>query len=118
MSRFKVLNTIGLGGQAYVKEAIDLVSSEPVALKIFNKQHMSLFALNAAHREYKIMKKVQHENITQVKGFFEDTEYIIIVLELMTSDLRQLLVDCDEPLDEAEVKRFFHQMLTSIEYCH
>ena len=72
MSRFEIIKTIGKGGQAQVKEAFDLKSGENVALKIFKKKHMSLFALNSAMQEYSMMKRCQHENILQCKGFFED----------------------------------------------
>lgn len=60
MSKFKVIGTIGEGGQAQVKEAIDIESNDVVALKIFRKNQMSLFALNAAHSEHALMKNADH----------------------------------------------------------
>ena len=59
---------------------------------------MSLFALNAAHNEYSLMKSYKHSNILETKGLFEDTEYIIIVYELMSSDLRAILSEINESL--------------------
>ena len=44
--RFEVLSEIGRGGQAYVKEAIDLENDQHVALKIYKKSKMSLENVN------------------------------------------------------------------------
>lgn len=61
---------------------------------------MSLFGLNAARVEHSLMKSLDHENILKACGYFEDTDYIIIVYQLMTSDLRAMLVELDILLDE------------------
>ena len=62
-----------------MKQAIDRESREVVALKIFKKKGMSVFSLNAAHDEYSIIKSLDHANIVQTRGFFEDTNFIIMV---------------------------------------
>ena len=54
--RFKVNQTIGMGGQAYVKEAQDLETGEAVAIKIFKQRKMTLFALDSAYFEYSVVK--------------------------------------------------------------
>ena len=54
----------------------------------------------------------------KAQSFFEDTDIIIIVQELMITDLRELLVKLDEPLSEGKIKNLFSQMLKSVEYCH
>ena len=116
--RYQVISTIGFGGQARVKEAFDVITKETVALKIFKKNSMSLFALNAANYEHSIMKQFDHPNILKTKAYFEDTEYLIIVYELLSSDLRALLVELKAPLAEIQIKDMFYQMLKAIEYCH
>ena len=79
-------------------------TNEAVALKIFKKKSMSLFALNSANYEHSIMKQFDHPNILKTKSYFEDTEYIIIVYELLSSDLRALLVELQAPLAEIQIK--------------
>jgi len=56
--RFQVKQTIGLGGQAYVKEALDCETGESVAIKIFKKRKMTLFALESAYYEYQVVKSL------------------------------------------------------------
>ena len=68
---------------------------------------MSLFALNAANYEHSIMKQFDHPNILKTKAYFEDTEYIIIAYELLSTDLRALLVELLAPLVEIQIKKIF-----------
>ena len=93
--RYQVHKTIGHGGQASVKEAIDMEMDDTVAMKVFRKKNMNLFALNAAYFEHTSTKNLDHENIIKTKGFFEDADFIIIFYELLSSDLRSLLVELD-----------------------
>ena len=97
---------------------MDLQTDEAVALKIFKKKDMNLFTLTAAHLEYSLSQHIDHENILRTKGYFEDTDYVIIVFELMSSDLRSLLIELDAPLTEQQIKEIFYQMVRSIEHCH
>ena len=52
---------------------------------------MTLFGLNAAVNEYFTLKRLEHSNILKARGYYEDTDYQIIVVELMASDLRDLV---------------------------
>ena len=79
---------------------------------------MNLFGLNAAYFEYSMMKQFSHDNILGCSGYFEDSEYIIIVQELMSSDLRNLLCELEAQLSEKQTKEMFYQMLRSIDHCH
>ena len=79
---------------------------------------MSINALDSAYAEYALIKCIEHENIVRSKGYYEDNDYIIIVFELMSSDLRSILEDVEEPMDELYIKTIFRQMLFAIENCH
>lgn len=116
--RFKIRSTIGNGGQAHVKEAFDMEKQEKVALKIFKKRNMNFFGLNSAYFEHSMVKELKHQNILDNKGFYEDSDYLIIVFELMSTDLRGLITEFSVPMDEAQIKEIFYQMLTSINFCH
>ena len=77
--RFKQSNQIGEGGQAIIKEAIDVVNHQNVALKIFNKRKMDFWLLEQAHREHQIIKNLKHPSILEYKGFFEDENHLCII---------------------------------------
>ena len=105
--RFKIKSTIGFGGQAHVKEAFDLDKGENVALKILKKKDMNLFGLNAAYLEHSLVKTFDHENILASKAYFEDNEYVIIVSQLMSSDMRDMIVELNSPISECQIKIIF-----------
>ena len=46
------------------------------------------------------MKDLDHPHILQTRGYYEDTDYLIIAYELMSSDVRSLLVELDATLAE------------------
>ena len=53
------------------------------------------------------MTQLDHPNIVRCSGFFEDTDYVIIIFELMSSDVRSLLVELKTPLGEHQIKDIF-----------
>lgn len=109
MGRYRVLSTLGKGGQAIVREAIDNETGESVALKIFKKCDMNFFGLNAAQFEYSVMGSLlDHDNILKTKCYFEDCDFIIIAQELMSSDLRSMLTELGAMLTENQIKNIFH----------
>lgn len=87
-----------------MKEAIDMETNEKVALKIFKKNQMNVHGLNAAYFEHSMMKKLQHKNILACRGYFEDSDYLILVLDILSSDLRALLVELNAPMNETQIK--------------
>lgn len=70
-------------------------------MKIFKKRKMNLFALDSAHFESTVVQSLHHKNIIKTKGFFEDTDHIIIIYDLLSMDLRALLVELEGPMAEA-----------------
>ena len=83
-----------------VKEAKDCWTGEDVAVKIYNKSEMSLFALTSASQEHFLTQSLKHPNILESKCHFEDSDNLVLVQELMGSDIRQLLMEVDFKLEE------------------
>ena len=46
------------------------------------------------------MRQIQHPNILKALDYFEDTEHMVIVYELMSADIRNLLFDMKVQLSE------------------
>ena len=68
------------------------MNGETVAVKVYKKKNMNIFALNSAYFEHSMMKDLDHPNILKSTSYFEDANYIAIVQELMSADLRTILV--------------------------
>lgn len=86
-------STIGVGGQAQVQQATDRMTGDKVAVKIFRKRKMNFVDLVSAYREHDLMKRMDREVIQSPLAYFECTRYILIVYELMASDVRSLLLE-------------------------
>ena len=71
-----------------------------MALKVFKKKYMTPIALESAYLERSIMEKFEHANILKLKDFYEDTDYMILVCELMSSDIRGVLQELVSKLAE------------------
>ena len=72
----------------------------------------------SAHFEKDIMKRLRHPNILPVEDFFEDHDYMCIVIPKMEMDLRAYIRDVDRPLKEDEIRKIFFQMVFSVMHCH
>lgn len=59
-----------------------------------------------------------HPSILKYVAYFEDSEYLCIVTELMSTDLRELLCQLDQRLSEEQIKRLFHQVVEAVAHCH
>ena len=61
--RYKMTGKIADGGQASVMNAIELLSYQDAAIKVFKKKDMNQEAWTSAHFEYNIMSNFKHPNI-------------------------------------------------------
>ena len=65
---------------------------------------MTLFSLNSAYSEHSMMKEIDHPNIIESMDFYEDTDCLIIVNKMMSSDVRSLLIELEATLAEPQIK--------------
>lgn len=57
-------------------------------MKIYDKTDISGEELSAVYSELEIQREVDHSNIARIIGIYEDIDYLIIISELMTCDMR------------------------------
>ena len=78
---FKLDKKIGEGRFSIVKLGIHSLTKEPVAIKILDKTKIAtLEDKERINREIKIMKKINHFNITKLYTVIE-TKYIIYLVQ-------------------------------------
>ena len=89
-------------------------NTKQVAIKVMNRTR-NPFAL----LECELLKSVDHRNVLKVYEVLEDKDSVFLVTELLEGpELFEVLVDREEPYDEATVLMFAEQMLGAIEACH
>ena len=116
---FKMSKKLGEGRFSIVKLATHSLTNQEVAIKILDKTKISnLQDKERINREIKIMKKINHFNITKLYTIIE-TKYIIYLVQeyVQGKELNDYLYSKGK-LPEPEACQFFHQIISGLSYLH
>jgi serine/threonine protein kinase len=80
--KYDVGDVVGTGGYAEVRKGRNLETNLQVAIKIIAKNQLSKYENEAFRREIEIMKKVHHPNVVNFHEVLEDSNNVIIVMDL------------------------------------
>lgn len=69
---------------------------------------MDLDEVNAAYQEHYLMHRTRHRSILKLYHVFEDTNFICLVFEIMSSDLRKIMTQLDKRLHESQIRKIFY----------
>lgn len=88
---YTTIKKIGKGGQAVVWEVIDLIEHK-FALKAVDKENLrSPSEISKIRQEIRNHRVLNHQNIVKFFSYFQDTDYMYIVLELCKHDLNEMI---------------------------
>mgnify|MGYP002626745486 FL=1 len=116
---FKIGKKLGEGRFSIVKLGTHSLTNQPVAIKILDKTKItSIEDKERISREIKIMKKINHFNITKLYTIIE-TKYIIYLIQeyVQGKELNDYLYTKGK-LSEQEACKFFHQIISGLSYLH
>ena len=116
---FKMGKKLGEGRFSIVKLGTHSLTNQPVAIKILDKTKIaSIEDKERINREIKIMKKINHFNITKLYTIIE-TKYIIYLIQeyVQGKELNDYLYTKGK-LSEQEACKFFHQIISGLSYLH
>jgi hypothetical protein len=112
--RFRIIETIGVGGSATVFEAEDLQTGELIALKAIPAQEK---LRKRARREMQCAGTLDHGAIVKMRGSAEDDDYIYVAFELVRgNDLSDVLKE--KRLEESEILRAVAAVCDALEHAH
>lgn len=112
--RFRIIETIGVGGSATVFEAEDLQTGELIALKAIPAQEK---LRKRARREMQCAAALDHGAIVKMRGHAEDDDYIYVAFELVRgNDLSDVLKE--KRLEESEILRAVAAVCDALEHAH
>jgi eukaryotic-like serine/threonine-protein kinase len=126
--RYKLTNIVGQGGMGSVYRAEDLrlpgrlcaikeVQPDPSASTALREQAQHQFL-----REASLLAQLDHPNLPKVSDFFTDEGRDYLVMDYVPGkDLKQLIDESrrnGEPLSEALVLTWAHQILDALAYLH
>ena len=116
---FKMGKKLGEGRFSIVKLGTHSLTNQSVAIKILDKTKIAnIQDKERINREIKIMKKINHFNITKLYTIIE-TKYIIYLVEeyVQGKELNDYLYTKGK-LSESEACKFFHQIISGLSYLH
>jgi len=117
---YQVLNLIGQGGFASVYRAVCQTSGQEVAIKMVDKKKMNAKGMSSRVRqEVTIHSRLKHPSILQLITFFEDENYVYLVLELCEKgELGRYLRQSNAVFTESEARNIFQQVVSGLVYLH
>ena len=119
LAQYRLGKTLGIGAFGKVKLAYHIITGMKVAVKILNKgkiKHMEM--AEKVRREINILKMCTHPHIIRLYEVVDTPSDIFVIMEYVPGgELFDYIVSRGRlPPDEA--RRFFHQIISGIEYCH
>jgi len=80
---YKMGDVLGEGGYSVVKLGVDIETEEKVAIKIITRKGLLAEDEESLHSEVKILRSLNHPNITKCYNFFTEVKYYYVVLEYL-----------------------------------
>ncbi|KAM7266419.1 hypothetical protein ACFE04_004316 [Oxalis oulophora] len=119
VGKYEVGRTIGEGTFAKVKFAQNTETGESVAMKLLDRTTIIKHKMvDQIKREISIMKLVRHPYVVRLHEVLASRTKIYIILEFITGgELFDKIVHHGR-LSEAESRRYFHQLIDGVDYCH
>lgn len=130
---YNVYEQLGQGGFAQVYRAQVKESSKEVAIKMIDKKSMKASRMTQrVEHEVKIHYQLKHPSILELYTFFEDKNYVYLVLELCQNGEMQRYLKSrpnnptnptqkpqhQKSLDEDETRHFLKQVVDGMIYLH
>eukprot|EP00211_Chloroparvula_japonica_P003563 CAMPEP_0119124402 /NCGR_PEP_ID=MMETSP1310-20130426/4040_1 /TAXON_ID=464262 /ORGANISM="Genus nov. species nov., Strain RCC2339" /LENGTH=777 /DNA_ID=CAMNT_0007114351 /DNA_START=86 /DNA_END=2416 /DNA_ORIENTATION=+ len=118
-NKYMVTSKIALGGSCSVFCAVSLErsSSAPVALKVISKRNKDIEW--QWQKEIEALRTLRHDNIMKLVEVLEDADNVYIVLEYASGGtMHQLIVRRGTNLPEDEVRLYFNQVLSALNFAH
>lgn len=117
---YEVLNLLGKGGFASVYRAKCLKTSVEVAIKMIDKKLMTENGMvSRVRQEVAIHSRLKHPTVLELYTFFEDSDYVYLVLELAhNGELQRYLKNNSVTITEEEVAYIMYQIVEGLLYLH
>ena len=110
---------LGKGGFAKCYELRCLNNKKVFAVKIIDKASMTKSSTKSKLKsEIKIHKSMCHKNIVKFEHYFEDNDYVYILLEICKNKTLNELLKRRKIISELEVRYYLAQILSAVKYMH
>eukprot|EP00667_Euglena_gracilis_P017402 EG_transcript_18332 len=119
MHRYDVIKHIGEGNFGRVLKAVHVETKELVAIKLVSVQRLQDGLPNSVLREVKALQLLQqHPNVVTLYEVFPHGGNIAMVMDLMKTDLAEVIQSSKSALPEDTTKSYLVMLLRGIKHCH
>lgn len=117
---YEVLNLLGKGGFASVYKAKCLRTNHLVAIKMIDIKIMKSNGMtDRVIQEVQIHSRLKHPSILELYTFFEDADFVYLVLELAhNGELQRFLRENNKIMSEPEASIVLRQVVSGLIYLH
>lgn len=124
--RYRIVSLLGQGETGAVYEAYDNVRDTNVALKeiLIDLEKVSTITQqetlkHAFANQAKILAKVKHESLPQLRGYFSEIDRHYLVMDLVDGeDVSEMLAKGKNSLSPDDVTNWADQLLDALDYLH
>lgn len=110
---------IAQGSYGVINKAVHKLTGEEVVIKKISKEEMDMADLYQQRLEVEILKICQHKGTALMKDYYEDADYIYIVMEYIKGrDLFDYLKYNNTKMTEQKAKEIAYHILLGIQYLH
>eukprot|EP00057_Strongylocentrotus_purpuratus_P014161 XP_011668635.1 PREDICTED: serine/threonine-protein kinase PLK4 [Strongylocentrotus purpuratus] len=120
IENYQVLNLLGRGGFACVYRAKTISTGQEVAIKMIDKKLMQSSGMaTRVKNEVEIHCQLKHPSILELYSYFEDNNYVYLVLELaQNGELLRYLKKKARVFGEEEARQFLEEIVIGLLYLH
>ncbi|XP_016514613.1 CBL-interacting serine/threonine-protein kinase 25 [Nicotiana tabacum] len=118
LGKYEMGRLLGQGTFAKVYYGRNIETSESVAIKVINKDHVKREGLmEQIIREISIMRLVRHPNIVELKEVMATKQKIFVVMEYVKGGELFAKVAIGK-LKEDVARKYFQQLISAVDFCH
>ncbi|CAN4098433.1 unnamed protein product [Withania somnifera] len=116
--KYEMGRLLGQGTFAKVYYGRDIKTSESVAIKVINKDHVKREGMiEQITREISVMRLVRHPNIVELKEVMATKQKIFVVMEYVKGGELFAKV-ANGKLKEDVARKYFQQLISAVDFCH
>lgn len=111
-------DALGKGTFAEVKKALHKSTNTYRAIKIVHKVALTKSEQSDIRNEINVLKRLRHPNIVKVFEFFENDDYLYIVMELLNDGELFDKIHRAKRFSEKKAAEYMYQILAGVHYLH
>ena len=116
-SHYKILSFLGEGSYGKVFKAREISTGRVIAVKKMSIGD-SQSKYNKIIKEINLLKSLDHPNIVKYYDFFQEEEYIYLMMEYLEGCTLKQYIKNNENISEDNARTIIKQLLTALSYLH